>query len=225
MTEQLDTNDVARAMPTSPSTRAARRAALAGAHKSDAGLAGIAAMAFATVLATNLISLGFDHLRTSVINANWESSWSHDADTILLAVGVCASVIGARARDAHRRLWIVSAAILALFFLDEVSALHGQIGNLDKLLYAPILAALVVCVWRLTKETPERGLVRAGLPVLLFAFAMHVAGLRVLRPIGYTTYVYQTGVGFKEGAELAGLILLVSALWRRACAARFSRAS
>ena len=205
--EQLDTTDARRAVSRGSGTRAA----LAGPGESHAWLAAIAAVALVTVLATNLISLGVDHLRTSVINANWEFSWSHDLDTVLLGVGVYASLVGARAK-AHRWLWIAAATILALFVLDEVSAVHGQFGNLDKLVYAPILAALVVCVWRLTEGTSERMLVSAGLMTLLFAFAMHVAGLHLLKPIGYTTYVYQVGVGFKQGTELAGLILLVAAL-------------
>jgi hypothetical protein len=176
----------------------------------------LAAAAFALVLVSNLLSLGLDNLRTNLINANWEFSWSHIADTILLGVGVCVSLVGARATRADRRLWIATGAILAVFFLDEASALHGQIGNLEKLLYAPILAALVVCVYRLTARTRESALVVSALTTLLVAFVMHVAGLHLLRPIGYTTYVYQAGVGFKEGTELAGLMLLVTALWRRA---------
>jgi hypothetical protein len=182
-----------------------------------------AVVACGAVIATNLLSLGVDQLRTSVINANWEFSWSHDFDAMLLAVGVYASLIGARANRAHRRLWSATAAILALFVLDEVSAFHGQFGNLEKLLYAPILAALVLCVWRLTEGTEEHGPVKWCLVTLVFAFAMHVAGLHLLRPIGYTTYVYQVGVGFKEGTELAGLFLLAAALWCRAHAGRASR--
>jgi hypothetical protein len=180
----------------------------------------IAVLACGAVVVTNLMSLGFDHLRTSAINANWEFSWSHDVDTVLLAVGVYASLGGARATGPHRRVWATTAAILALFVLDEVSAVHGQLGNLEKLLYAPILAALVVCVWRLTAGTSERALVRWALATLVFAFAMHVVGLHLLRPIGYTKYIYQAGVGIKEGTELAGLILLITALWRRSASAR-----
>ncbi len=193
--------------------------------RAGSGLFMLAAFAFVLVLASNLVSVGLDQLRTTLINANWEFSWSHDVDTVLLAVGTGVSVGGARSSVAHRRLWLATAAILAVFFLDEISALHGQIGNLDKLLYAPLLIALVLCVWRLTERAPERVLVIYGFATLLFAFAMHVAGLHLIRPIGYTTYVYQTAVGFKEGAELAGLIILVAALWQRAAADGTNRAS
>jgi len=208
-----------------PVTGAERRGVRHRVGRSHGGLVAVAALVSIAVLATNLISLGFDNLRTSVINANWEFSWSHDLDTVLLAAGVYAGVRGARASEEQRRLWIATATIIGLFFLDEVSALHGRVGKLDKLVYAPILVALVVCVWRLTMGTSERWLVTAGVGTLIFAFGMHVVAVPALLPIGYNTYVYQVAVGFKEGAELAGLILLVGALWRRARAARLSPAS
>ena len=207
--------DGARGAPSSATRGRAYRARGLERRHSHRFLVVVAVLACGAVVATNLLSLGVDQLRTSVINANWEFSWSHDLDTVLLAIGVYVSLVGARADGPQRRLWLATAAILALFVLDEVSAFHGQFGNLEKLLYAPILAALVVCVWRLTAGTEDRAPVMWSLVTLVFAFAMHVAGLHLLRPIGYTTYVYQVGVGFKEGTELAGLILLVAALWRR----------
>lgn len=176
----------------------------------------VAGTLLSAVIATNLVSLGLDHLSYTLLNANWEFSWSHDADTLALAIGACAAVMAAWRPTAHRRLWAVTAAALALFVLDEISSLHAQIGatSLDKLLYAPILVALVVAVWRLSAGTPERRLAVWGIATLLVSFAMHVAGLHLLRPIGYFTWLYQIGVGFKSGTELAGLILLVSALWQ-----------
>ena len=173
----------------------------------------IAALAFLAVIATNLASLTLDHLRTSLLNANWEFSWSHDADTIALAVGTCAAASVVRRPGSRRGLWAVTAAILALLVLDELSPVHGQLRNFGKLLYAPVLAALVVALWRLTARTTERRFVFWGVATLLVSFGMHVVGLHVLRPIGYLNWLYQTGVGFKEGTELAGLILLVAALW------------
>lgn len=182
----------------------------------------IAGLAFAAVVATNLLSLGVDNLRTSLVNANWEFSWSHDADTLVLAVGIYAASRGARRAGARRRLWAITAAIMTLFFLDEVSPLHTQIGSVTfgKLLYTPILAALVVCLGRLAAAGVERRVLGWGLLTLFGAFAMHVVGLHLLRPLGYTNWIYQSGVGVKEGAELAGLFLVVPALWRLAVGTR-----
>jgi len=184
----------------------------------DQWLLVVAGIILCAVIATNLVSLGLDHLTYTLLNANWEFSWSHDADTLALALGACTAVTAAWRPTAHRRLWAVTAVVLALFVLDELSSLHAQIGaaSVDKLLYAPILAALVAAVWRLSAGTAERRLAVWGIATLLVSFAMHVAGLHLLRPIGYFTWLYQIGVGFKSGTELAGLILLVSALWQLA---------
>jgi hypothetical protein len=178
----------------------------------------VAGLALIAVIVTNWLSLKLNHLSYTLLNANWEFSWSHDADTLALAVGACVAISVALRPTVHRRLWALTAAILALFVLVEISSLHARIGavSFNKLLYAPILVALVVAVWRLTAETPQRRLAVWGIATLLVSFAMHVVGLHLLRPIGYFTWLYQTGVGFKSGTELAGLILLVSALWQLA---------
>ena len=176
----------------------------------------VALVAFVAVIATNLISLEFDHLRTTVINANWEYSWSHELDALALVLGAYAAVVGWQRQPGRRRLWAATGVILVLFFLDEISPLHAQIGSISggKLLYVPILAALVACLWLLTRGTNERVLVSWALVTLLLSFVMHTPGLHILRRVGYTNWVYQAGVGFKEGTELAGLILVVWALWR-----------
>jgi len=187
----------------------------------------VAGLALIAVIVTNWLSLKLDHLSYTLLNANWESSWSHNADTLALAIGACVAISVALRPSAHRRLWALTAAILALFVLVEISSLHARIGavSFNKLLYAPILLALVVAVWRLTAGTPQRGLAVWGIATLLVSFAMHVAGLHLLRPIGYFTWLYQTGVGLKSGTELAGLILLVSALWQLASRERARPAS
>ena len=180
------------------------------------GVFWVAALALIAVLAANWVSLGFDRLRTTLINANWEFSWSHDVDTVLLAIGVLAAIKGSRGQTPRdRRLWTATAVILCLLFLDEASSLHATIGaaSIDKLLYAPILLALVACLWLLTAGRPERVIVSCGVVVLFVSFAMHVAGLHLLRPLGYTNWLYQGGVGFKEGTELAGLVMVLAGLW------------
>lgn len=177
-----------------------------------------ASIAFFAVLASNWVSLGLDHLRTTLINANWEFSWSHDVDTLVLVLGVWAAVSGWWRQRQNRRLWAGIAAILALLFFDEISPLHAQIGAVSagKLLYVPILVGLVACLWVLAAGTEEMSLIGWGLVALLLSFGMHTPGLHILHRLGYTNWVYQTGVGFKEGAELAGLMLVVLALVRLA---------
>ena len=140
----------------------------------------------------------------------------HDVDTVMLVLGVWAAATGWRRQHRNRKLWAGIAAILTIFFLDEVSPLHAQIGAVSagKLLYVPVLAGLAAGLWCLAAGTTERVLIGWGLAALLLSFGMHTPGLHILHRLGYTNWIYQTGVGFKEGAELAGLLLVVFALWR-----------
>lgn len=173
---------------------------------------GLAAVALAVVVATNLLDLKIYQFRVRVLDANWQFSWSHDLDTLALAIGVVVTAVGARRHPRHRALWSASAVILALFLLDEVSPLHAEIGHVSKLLYAPILVGLAACVWLLADRTAQRPVALLGLATLLICFGMHVVGLTVLRPIGYMSVPYQLGVGLKEGTELAGLLIVLCAL-------------
>ena len=175
----------------------------------------VAGIALATVIASNEVDLVADHLGIRVLDANWQFSWSHDLDKIALAVGSLAASYGGLKARSRRWQWWATAAILALFLLDELSALHAQIGqaSFGKLLYSPILVGLVFSVWLLARDSPQRVIVGTGLATLFICFGVHVIGLRLLRPLGYYSVPYQAGVGIKEGMELAGLLLIVPALW------------
>jgi uncharacterized membrane protein YoaK (UPF0700 family) len=179
-------------------------------------LCGLAVIAFVAVIATNLLDLGVYDLGVRMLDANWEHSWSHDLDTLALAVGVVVTAVGARRDRRQRALWVATSVILALLFLDEASPLHAEIGHISKLLYAPVLCALVICLWRLSNGTPEWSTAVLGLAMLFISFAMHVVGLTLLRPLGYLSWPYQFGVGIKEGAALAGWLLVTFALWKLA---------
>jgi hypothetical protein len=149
------------------------------------------------VLATNLVDLLANQLRPNLraLDANWQFSWCHDLDRLLLAAGMVAAVRGTRRVVSLQGLWYLLAGILALLLLDELSPLHATVGHISKLLYVPILIVLVVCLWRLVLNSPERAIVGAALLTLSGSFGMHVVGLTMLRPIGYMSWPYQAGVG------------------------------
>ncbi len=178
--------------------------------------AAIATAAFAAVLVSNQLDLALDRLGVRVLNANWEFSWSHDIDSLVLAIGVLVAVTGAWREPGRRRVWLGTAAIFAVLFLDEISSLHAAIGrsHFGKLVYAPILLALVGCLWRLSEGTRERADLALGLVLLGASFFMHTVGVHLLLRLGYWTEVYQAGVGIKEGCELAGLLVVMLVLFR-----------
>ena len=182
----------------------------------------LAGLGLATVMATDLIDFGADHLRVQLLDASSDASWSHRVVSALLVGVTAVSVIGLWRSRAHRAVWAATAAMLGLLAIDEVSSLHAHIDQMTwgKALYAPILVVLGVCVLRLANGADQRVVLVAGLAALVVSFALHVFGLHVVHALGWGTnsWAYQVKVGLKEGTELAGALLVLVALWRVAVA-------
>jgi hypothetical protein len=115
-------------------------------------------------------------------------------------------------------LWVLTAAVLILLFVVEVSPAHVQVDRMSygKLVYVPLLACLVICVLRLLDGSDRVNVLWLGLAVLGASYAVHVLGPPAVRALGWGTdsAAYQVKVGLKEGTELSGWLLLVLALWR-----------
>lgn len=181
------------------------------------GFALLGAGAIAAVAATHLIDYGVYHLEYEALNANLAVSWSHAVDAGALGVGAAVALIGARRWPTRRATWLATAAMLALFFIDEITELHTKIGGLNhgKLLYAPLLVALVYCVWRLTWDGAHRAAVRAGAALLAVSYTIHVLDPHhIARALGWQDggWAFQCVVALKEGTELAGVLLALLAL-------------
>lgn len=177
----------------------------------------MAVLALGAVIATDLIDFGIYGLRYSVLNASLSSSWSHRVTTGALALGAAVCLIGARRLPRDRAVWMTTAAILTLLFIDEVSGLHTRIDALShgKLLYAPLLVVLVLCVWRLTATTEYLACIRAAAVLLLSSYLLHILGPHnIARELGSSEYgwTYQVTVTLKEGFELAGVLLALVAV-------------
>jgi hypothetical protein len=180
----------------------------------------VAAIAAATVVATNLVDFELDTPRVALLNANDQTSWSHIATAVALAIAAVIAILTAM-RPGHRRtLWSAVAGALALLFVVEVSSVHVIVDrhSYGKLIYLPLLAVLVLCLWLLTLGSEQAPLVWAAILVLMLAYVVHVFGARVVEALGWGagSWVYQVKVGIKEGAEFAGWLLLIVALTRLA---------
>ncbi len=176
----------------------------------------VAAVGLAAVVITQLVNFGADDLRIPLLNANSSSSWSHLVVIATLIGATAISAIEARRSDARRGLWLVASVILAFLSIDEITPLHTQVDQMSwgKAIYAPILVALGICLWRLSAGSPERLVVRVGIVTLAVSFGIHVFGPHVLAALGLSTWAYQTKVALKEGTELAGWLLVLAGIWR-----------
>jgi hypothetical protein len=180
----------------------------------------VAAIAAATVAATNLVDFEFDTPRIALLNANAQASWSHIATAAALAIAAVIAILTTTRPGRRRALWGAVAAVQALLFVVEVSSVHVIVDrhSFGKLIYVPLLAVLVLCLWLLTLGSEHAPLVWSAILVLMLAYVVHVFGARVVEALGWGggSWVYQMKVGIKEGAELAGWLLLVVALTRLA---------
>ncbi|HXB66327.1 MAG TPA: hypothetical protein VNV42_15775 [Solirubrobacteraceae bacterium] len=187
----------------------------------------LGAGAVAAVAATHLIDYGVYHLRYDALNANLAVSWSHKVDAAALGVGAAISFVHARRRPARHGTWLATAGLLALLFVAEVTELHTAIGSLNhgKLLYAPLLVALVFCVWRLTRDGAHRAALLAAAALLVVSYTIHVLDPHhIARTLGWQDggWAFQCVVALKEGTELAGVLVALTALAGTAVAGRRS---
>jgi hypothetical protein len=177
-------------------------------------LSGVVVLA---VMITNLIDFGADQLGIRLLNANLDSSWSHRATAAALAAGAAVALLRT-VRSTRRGWWSATAGILILLFVAEASPLHVEVDKMSygKLIYAPLLGALVICVWRLADSSGHATLMYAGLGALFLSYAIHVFGMAVMHAFGWGSgsWGYQVRAGLKEGTELAGWLLVLLALWR-----------
>ncbi len=176
----------------------------------------LAGLAVTAVLSTHLLDFGADHLGVSLLNANSDRSWSHLLVTAVLVLATTGALVGSRGRG-RSGLWFAAAAALAFLSVSEISALHAEIDQMSwgKLIYAPVLLILAACLWRLADAGPARGVMRAGLALLVLSYAIHVLGPHVLGALGLraSNWAYQTKVGLKQGTELAGWLLVLVGVW------------
>jgi hypothetical protein len=178
-------------------------------------LAGVVVIA---VMVTNLIDFGVDDPRIRLLDANVDSSWSHRATSAALAAGAVLALLAAVRSTAQRAWWMATAGILILLCLVEISPAHVQVDRLasGKLVYAPLLVVLVICVWRLLGSSDQAALMWSGLAALFASYTIHIFGMAVMHALGWgsESWGYQVRAALKEGTELAGWLLVVLALWR-----------
>jgi hypothetical protein len=181
----------------------------------------LALTAIAAVAVTHLVDYGIYGLRYWMFNANSAASWSHGVVAGVLGIGGAVCFVGAWRLPRQRAAWVATAVILTLFCVGEVSELHAEIDALSRLLYVPVLAIMVYCVWRLTRGGAYYNVIAAGAALLVASYVIHVLEPHnIAETFGWRAggWAFQVVVAVKEGTELAGVLLALLALWGTAAA-------
>lgn len=176
-----------------------------------------AAAVVALEMATHLVDFGADDLRIRLLDSSYEWSWSHLVATAAFAAGAVLGLLGAQRATVHRRAWRVTGGLFAFLFADNVTRLHERISAWP-VLYAPLLAVLMLSLAIVAWDTDQRHIVLVALTLLMGSLAIHVLGPHVVRALGWGPdgWAYQVKVALKEGSELAGWVLLLPPLARLA---------
>ena len=170
-------------------------------------------LAAATILgllaASQLIDYGVLHLRVQALDSDYHSSVFGLAS--LLAQAVVAAVMlwrGSRV-ERHRRAWYTLAALIAgLIFLRTLM-------NFDaKTVAAPLACVFWLLLWLTWRDArAARRLVWAALVLMVTSLLLHQVGLDA-DVLNYSnqSWAYQITAVAKHGFELAGWILLATAV-------------
>lgn len=176
--------------------------------------AAAAAIAALTIeIATHLLDFGLWDLRVRLLDSGYEWSWSHVVSTLAGAAGALACVRAAVGGPSRRRAWAVTASLLGVLVLDNVTRMHENVPAWP-IVYGPILVALGLAIIQAVAGTSAARLAHVALALLAASLVIHVIGPHVVRLFGWdtTSWAYQVKVALKEGTELAGWVLLVPAL-------------
>jgi hypothetical protein len=154
-------------------------------------------------------------------------SWASSVATFSVAVG--ALLLGLFSRKIAWSL-IAMAVVLAFFSVDDVVAIHEKLAFGDfygvdvsdvtrralwPLLYLPLLAFVVLSLWRLAKRSRDRvrRTIQLGLSLLAVALvAEATATVWWSKDDTARPFYDDLEIALEEGAELAGWILIATAV-------------
>jgi hypothetical protein len=185
----------------------------------------LSVIAFALLAVTHLVNAPAWRCRFQTLNADDDRSfwsWAGVATESSAArvTGVLAFLSG------RRRTLAFCAWVLVFLSLDDFIRIHEKVGSvyspfphavrdLWPVLYLPLLATLLILLWRVSGDGDEavRTLVRGGLLALAVAVVLET-GTPILFAIGqgHGSPGYETEVALGEGLELSGWMWVTGGL-------------
>jgi hypothetical protein len=154
---------------------------------------------------TQLIDFGVYDLRLGALDSNRHASVFGVAS--LLAQGSAAVAAAAlSSSQPNGRYWALLALLIGGLLAVRVSTSFSTTPLL------PFVGVIFVALWYLSAELPARAArtIRLGLYLLVFSFAVHVFGPKVVSALGdgSSSWPYQLKGVLKHGTELAGWMLV-----------------
>jgi hypothetical protein len=182
-------------------------------------------IAFVLLAATHLVNMLTWNGRFQTLNADDDRSFWSWASVATESSAACATAFLAFMAG-RRRTLAFCAWVLLFLSLDDFIRIHEKLGSvyspfphavrdLWPVLYLPLLATLLILLWRVSSDGDEavRTLVRGGLLALAVAVVLET-GTPVLFAIGqgHGSPGYETEVAIEEGLELSGWIWVTGGL-------------
>jgi hypothetical protein len=184
-------------------------------------------LALATVCAqttAHLIDFGVYGLRLRALDSGLDTSiFAWVADAALGAAGVGAVLIAVTTRRAAPALL---AALLFALFVASLGGLRDREPH-ALLLLAPLVAAILLLLWRESLQAPQRAgrFLRAGAVLLVVSFCLHVLGPSLLTRFGVrpASWPFEIKVALKQGSEIAGWMITATGFAAVSQIRRFKR--
>jgi hypothetical protein len=141
------------------------------------------------------------------------------------ACAACLALAGLY-RSARPR-FLALAGLLAFITVDDAIGLHDRIGVDWPLVLFPLLACTFVLLWSALDERRASAYIRVGLLLLTMSVLLGQAAEPVLTAFGWGvgSWPYEIKIVIKQGAELAGWIVIAGALVMAAAAPSMRRAA
>jgi hypothetical protein len=169
-----------------------------------------------------VVGLGAAHLVNAwVLNRDIPALDAGTDGSVLERIGTLAVAVSAAAvallAARHGPVFSLGSLTLLLAFLcvDDVLEVHESVGDAWKLLYLPILGAVLALLWIASRSLPSIApLIQIGLLLLVVSFVLGDLAERMVDRYGWSPrhVGYELKTVFKDGAEVGGWILIATGL-------------
>jgi hypothetical protein len=157
------------------------------------------------------------------------NTWAWISSSVVFAAAVLA-VLLALADPGRAFVFLLLAAVLVLFSLDDAVSAHEELGEAITervglaeewvhatwpLIFFPLIGFAFLILWKVSREAPRqvRALVRTGLALLVLAVAAEIVAAAWYVPGNDAeTFVGALQITVEEGSELGGWILVATGL-------------